>query len=231
MITLNLVQGSADWLAARAGAITASRFTDARAKLTRKSKSADVGDFASKATEYAWTVALERIAGKPLDQTFETWQMRRGSELEPEARMAYEMETGLLAGESGLIMTDDSVFGYSSDGLVDDDGMVEIKCPANCQKIGSIWSSPETATEEYIDQIQGGMWITGRKWCDFIMYCPWLEPIGKELFIQRVERDDNYIEALEKDLLQFHAMVEQYRKSITDSPRVQAVISPVKRAA
>ena len=144
--------------------------------------------------------------------------------------MAYEMETGLLAGDSGLILTDDSVFGYSSDGLVDDDGLVEIKCPASCQKIGSIWSDPANATAEYIDQIQGGLWITGRKWCDFIMYCPWLESVGKELFIQRVDRDDNYIEALEQDLLAFNALIEKYRKSITEAPVSQSSV-PAQRAA
>jgi len=230
MIILDLPQGSQEWLEARAEVITASRFIDARARLKVASKNGKAGDFTGKAIDYAWTIAMERISGQPLDQTFVTWQMRRGSELEPEARMAYEMETGLLAGDSGLILTDDSVFGYSSDGLVDDDGLVEIKCPASCQKIGSIWSGPANATAEYIDQIQGGMWITGRKWCDFIMYCPWLESVGKELFIQRVERDDNYIEALEQDLLAFNALIEKYRKSITEAPVSQSSV-PAQRAA
>lgn len=218
MITLHLEQGTDAWLAARAGVITASRFADARSRLTRASKN---GDLTGKATEYAWTVAMERIAGKPLDQAFETWQMRRGTELEPEARMAYEMATGLLAGESGIILTDDHTFGYSSDGMVQDDGLIEIKCPANCQKIGTIWSDPEHAADEYIDQIQGGLWITGRKWCDFIMYCPWLEPIGKELFIRHIKRDDDYIEQLEADLLAFDKLVNEYVERINETPANQ----------
>lgn len=218
MIILDFPQGSADWLAARAGVITASRYSDARAKLSRASKNGKAGDFAAKAIEYAWTVAMERIAGQPVDHVFPTWQMKRGTELEPEARMAYEMKTGLLAGESGLLVTDDHKFGYSSDGLVGDPGLIEIKCPANCQKIGTIWSDPEHATDEYIDQIQGGLWLTGRKWCDFIMYCPWLEPVGKELFIRRVYRDDDYIAELESDLLAFEQMVERFRKQITEQP-------------
>ena len=154
MIILNFPQGSAEWLAARAGVTTASRFSDARAKLSRASKNGKAGDPAAAAIDYAWTIAMERIAGESLDQTFTTWQMKRGTELEPEARMAYEMKTGLLAGESGLLLTDEHTFGYSSDGLVGDDGLIEIKCPANCQKIGTIWSSPESAVDEYIDQIQ-----------------------------------------------------------------------------
>jgi len=230
MIILDLPQGSQEWLEARAEVITASRFIDARAQLKVASKNGKAGDFTGKAIDYAWTIAMERISGQPLDQTFVTWQMRRGSELEPGGRMAYEIKTGQVVGDSGLILTDDSVFGYSSDGLVGDDGLVEIKCPASCQKIGSIWSDPVNATAEYIDQIQGGMWITGRKWCDFIMYCPWLESVGKELFIQRVERDDNYIEALEQDLLAFNALIEKYRKSITEAPVSQSSV-PAQRAA
>lgn len=209
-ILIDAPQGSDAWLGARAGVITASRFSDARAKLTRAGKTGKAGDPAAKAIEYAWQVALERIAGEPVSPSFETWQMRRGSELEPEARMTYEAATGLLASEKGLILTDDRAFGYSADGLVGDDGLIEIKCPANCQKIGDIWSDPDNAAAEYIDQIQGGMWITGRQWCDFIMYCPWLEPVGKELFRQRIERDEAYIEALESDLMTFRAMVDEF---------------------
>ena len=209
-ILINEPQGSQAWLEARAGVITASRFSDARAKLTRATKNGKPGDPAGKAIEYAWQVALERIAGEPVSPAFETWQMRRGSDLEPEARMAYEMDTGLLASEKGLILTDDRAFGYSSDGLVGDDGLIEIKCPANCQKIGDIWSDPENADAEYIDQIQGGMWITGRQWCDFVMYCPWLEPVGKELFRKRIVRDEAYIGELERDLMAFRRLVDQH---------------------
>lgn len=209
-ILINEPQGSQAWLDARSGVITASRFSDARAKLTRAGKNGKAGDPAAKAIEYAWQVALERIAGEPVSPAFETWQMRRGTELEPEARMTYEAATGLLASEKGLILTDDRAFGYSSDGQVGDDGLIEIKCPANCQKIGDTWSDPDNAVAEYIDQIQGGLWITGREWCDFIMYCPWLEPVGKELFRQRIERDEAYIASLEADLFEFRRLVDRY---------------------
>lgn len=209
-ILINEPQGSQAWLDARSGVITASRFSDARARLTRAGKNGKAGDPAAKAIEYAWQVALERIAGEPVSPAFETWQMRRGTELEPEARMTYEAATGLLASEKGLILTDDRAFGYSSDGQVGDDGLIEIKCPANCQKIGDTWSDPDNAGAEYIDQIQGGLWITGRQWCDFIMYCPWLEPVGKELFRRRIERDEAYIASLEADLFEFRRLVDRY---------------------
>lgn len=212
MIFVDYPQGSPQWLQERAGVITASRFSDARAKLTKASKSGKAGDPSGTAIKYAWTIAMERIAGKPLDDTFETWQMKRGSELEPMARMAYEARTGYIVEESGLVLTDDRLFGYSTDGSIEQDGMVEIKCPAACDKLGSIWARPEEAEAEYIDQINGGLWITGRKWCDLVVYCPWLEPVGKELFIKRIERDEDAIDALERDLWQFQQLASQYEQ-------------------
>lgn len=210
MKILHLQQGSEEWLAARAGVITASRFTDARSKLSRASKNGAAGDMSGTALDYAWTIVMERISGHPLDDTFVTWQMKRGTELEPAARMEYETLTGAFVSESGIALTDDGSFGYSTDGLVDDDGLVEIKCPAACQKIGAIWSHPETAEAEYIDQMQGGMWITGRQWCDLVVYCPWLESVGKQLFVKRIERNEEYIETLETDLMAFKTLVDKY---------------------
>lgn len=208
MIFENHVQGSPEWLQARSGAITASRFGDARARLKRASGDRKAGDWADAALKYAWTVAMERIAGKPLDEAFVTWQMRRGTELEPEARRAYEGRTGTLVEEAGIVFTEDRRFGYSTDGFVEGDGMVEIKCPAACDKIGAVWTDPDHAAADYLDQILGGLWITGRQWCDLVVYCPWLEPVGKDLFIRRILRDEAAIEALESDLLQFLRLVE-----------------------
>lgn len=210
MKVLHLEQGSEAWLQARAGLCTASRFSDARAKLSRASKNGIAGDPAGSALDYAWSVALERIAGKPVDESFSTWQMKRGTELEPHARLAYELQTGLLASESGIAITDCGRFAYSTDGLCGDDGLIEIKCPAAPAKIGAIWSNPDEADAEYIDQIQGGMLVTGRQWCDLVVYCPWLESVGKDLFIKRIKRDEAYIESLASDLAGFSRLVEQY---------------------
>jgi hypothetical protein len=250
MIVLNLIQGSDEWLQARAGVITASRFSDARSKvggldekqqayvdaikggqsakeamlaagykaapkaaaIEKALRGESTSEPSDKATKYAWTLAMERIAGKPLDDTFSTWQMKRGQELEPQARIAYEGRFPCMVEESGLVLTEDRLFGYSTDGFVDDDGMVEIKCPAACDKLGAIWTDPAHAADEYIDQINGGLWITGRKWCDLIVYCPWLEPVGKELFVKRITRDENAIEALEADLVEFSRLVSKYEE-------------------
>jgi len=210
MRLIQCAQGEEAWHQLRSGRCTASRFFEARSKLTRASKNGSAGDPSGDAISYAWSVAIERVFGSTIDINQQSAAMRRGTELEPHARLAYECETGYLASESGICVSDCERFAYSSDGLIDDDGMIEIKCPAAPAKIGAIWSSPETAAAEYIDQIQGGMWITGRKWCDFIMYCPWLEPVGKDLFVQRIHRDEAYIGDLEADLLSFWQMVEKF---------------------
>lgn len=248
MIVLNHPQGSEDWLRARVGAITASRFADARSMvggLTQqqatyvkamqagKSQAAalieagyknkpnaaavelalagqPVGEPSDKAIKYAWLIAMETIAREPLDDMFVTYAMRRGQELEPRARAVYEARTGAWIEEVSLILTDDGRFGYSADGFRDEDGLIEIKCPMACDKLGEVWQRPESAHLEYIDQINGGLWITGRKYCDLIVYCPWLAPVGKDLFVKRIHRDDNAINELETDLVRFMRMVDSF---------------------
>ena len=208
MIVLNHPQGSDDWLRARVGVCTASRFTDARGKLTKASKNGNAGDPNGDAIKYSWLLAVETIAREPLDETFVTYAMRRGRDLEPQARAVYEKRTGAWVEEVSLVLTDDSRFGYSADGFRDDDGLVEIKCPMACDKLGQVWASPETAHLEYIDQINGGLWITGRKYCDLVVYCPWLSSVGKDLFVKRIYRDEAAIEALESDLVSFLRLVD-----------------------
>lgn len=248
MIVLNHPQGSQDWLQARVGAITASRFSDARsmvggltqqqatyvsAMLAGKGQASalleagyknkpnaaavelalagqPVGEPSAKAISYAWLIAMETIAREPLDDMFVTYAMRRGQELEPRARAVYEQRTGAWVEEVSLILTDDERFGYSADGFRDDDGLIEIKCPMACDKLGEVWQFPESAHLEYIDQINGGLWITGRKYCDLIVYCPWLAPVGKDLFVKRIHRDDNAINELETDLVRFMRMVDEF---------------------
>ncbi len=176
----------------------------------------------AKALNYAWLIAVERIAQRPLDETFVTWQMRRGHDEEPYARRAYEVQTGLLVLEAGICLSDDRIYGYSSDGLVGDDGMVEIKTPAAAEKVGMTWTAPSTVVEEYIDQIQGGLWLTGRQWCDLVIWTPWLRSVGKSLYVQRFERDENYIEDLEADLVEFARKARGFeldlRRPMTDPP-------------
>lgn len=207
MIQHDHPQGTDAWLACRAGVITASRFKDARDRL-KPTKGGEIGKPSAKCTGYASQVALERIAGRPVDKAFENWQMREGKEQEPAARRAYEAKTGYLVEEAGFITTDDSRFGYSPDGLIDDDGLLEIKTIVSGDVAVKVCGLDDLSG--YMDQCLGGLWLTGRKWLDLVIWCPALEPIGRELQVHHIVRNENTIQALEDDLMVFAAMVDQY---------------------
>lgn len=157
----------------------------------------------------AATLAIERITKQPYGDTFETYAMRRGKEQEQFARMRYEERFSVIVDEQGVILTDDRMFGASVDGLVLLDGGMECKVPADLNKVVHILRTGDIS--EYIHQIQGCMWITGRKWWDFIMGVPDLAVLnnGNDLYVQRVMRDDDFIEKMELELLKFAGRVKQ----------------------
>ena len=205
MILIDAVQGSAEWLAARVGVITASRAKDACKMLKN-------GDPAEVAIAYAAQIALERVSGVRCDETFVNAAMRRGTELEPQARAAYEADTGILVLESGIVLTDDRVFGYSTDGLIGSDGLLEIKCPSSPRVVCSMWRDGDVS--EYMHQIQMGMWITGRKWLDFVMYDQRLSCVGKSLFVKRIDRDETFIEQLEVGLMRCAQLADDFATAL-----------------
>lgn len=209
MIIVNCAQGSEAWHQERAGVITASMFGDARARLK---SGQNKGEPTAKALDYAFRLAVERIGGKPLDNGFETWQMRRGHELEPEARMEHEIQTGLMVTQVGLVKTDDGVFGASADGFIGEDGGAEYKCFLAPEKLRSFHIDNDAS--EIMDQVQGCMWITGRKWWHIGMYCPDLKVVGRQLWWKEFQRDDDYIEKLEEDLWQFKLLVDGYEEKL-----------------
>ena len=197
-------QGSDAWLAARRGVITGSRFRDARDRLkSGKPSAAMLG--------YAQDLARERCGGLLLP-TFATPAMRIGTEQEPLARAEYELMTGNVVTEAGLILTDDRRFGVSVDGLVGDDGLIEIK--TMCSSATLFRAAVDGDISEYLDQINGALWLLGRKWCDL---CLWV-PDMQRLIVRRIERDEDEIEALEDDLLGFRDLVD----NLTD--RLRAVV-------
>lgn len=168
-----------------------------------------VGDFTEAAHDYAFQIAVERLSGELLNEPeFDTWQARRGRELEPEARLKYEIATESLVEQTGIAIDHDYIFGASLDGLVDEDGNLEVKCFLSAKKLKSILISRDIS--DCMDQLQGGMWITGRAWCDFVLYCPILKSINKDLTIIRVCRDQEYIDALSSDMWEFNSLVESY---------------------
>jgi len=167
------------------------------------------------ARRYAADLAIERISGQPHGEPPKAWVLERGHEMEAAARMHYEARTGSFVTEAGICLTDDGVFGYSTDGLVDDDGLIEVKAPIDSTKILAMWQTGDTS--EYDHQMQGGMWITGRKWTDFIMYVPDLAAVGKDLFVKRVLRDEAFIDAMVAKLANFDGLVQAYERVLREA--------------
>ncbi|MGE7139747.1 lambda exonuclease family protein [Luteibacter sp. NPDC031894] len=199
-------QGTPEWFAARCGKFTGSRFADLMA-ITKSGPSASRANLIT-------SIALERLTGQP-EQTYENDAMRRGKELEPIARGAYEAHTGDLVTEVGFIVCRDLNFvGVSPDGLVDDDGMVELKCPASQAKHLAYLRDGMHALE-YRWQVQGQLWVAEREWCDVTSFDPRF-PDGLQLAIARVTRDEKAIkelrEACEKANDEVSAIVEELRQ-------------------
>ena len=194
-------QGTPEWKQARAGKVTASRAKDARDRLKSGAPS-------GKQIAYACQVALERVSGAPADMTFENWQMREGHVQEPIARAAYERRTGNLVDEVGAFATDDDLFLYSPDGLIDGDGLLEVKTLFSPERIMTIVGNGDVS--DFIDQCMFGLWLTGRQWIDLVVWVPSLE----HLTIKRIDRDEDYIEAMETDLMAFSRLVTQYETTL-----------------
>jgi exodeoxyribonuclease (lambda-induced) len=174
--------------------------------ITRALAGQDTEQPSDTALRYAADLSIERASGKPFGIPVKTWLLERGHELERLARMAYEDSNAAFVTEAGICVTDDDLFGYSTDGLVNNDGLIEIKCPIDGAKILTMWQTGDVS--EYMHQIQGGLWITGRRWLDFIMYVPDLAPVGKDLFVKRIPRDDNFIDDMVKGLARFDGIVQ-----------------------
>src|SRR5690606_5485877 len=193
-----------------------------RAEVVKRALAGEkVGEFSDAAKDYAFRLAVERISGEPLDEGgFSTFAMRRGQEMEPEARDAHSFERGLVIQPAGFVTTDDGKFGASADGLIGSDGGSEYKCLIDPSRIRDILIDGKI--DEFKDQVQGGMWLTGRTWWHFCLYCPALASVGKALTIFEVERDDDYIAALEADLLEFDALVASYTERLREPLQVAA---------
>lgn len=191
-----MIQGSPEWFQARCGYATASRFSDVLAKIK-------TGEAASR-RNYRAQLVCERMTGLPAE-SFESSAMKWGTEQEPYAREAYEIHTGAMIEQVGFLKHADLMAGASPDGLIDEDGGIELKCPNTATHIDTILKGMPA---EHLPQIQGAMWITGRGWWDFVSYDPRM-PEHLQLFIKRVERDEKYITQLAFEVNTFLADVEE----------------------
>jgi len=201
---MTIIQGSPEWFAQRLGKVTASRLADVMAKVK-------AGEAAGRANYRAELVA-ERLTGKQ-QEGFTNAAMKWGTECEPLARAAYEAEFGLLVVETGMVSHPTiAMSGASPDGLVSIDGLLEIKCPETKSHIDTVLSGEAPA--KYIPQVQWQMACTGRAWCDFVSFDPRL-PANVQMFVRRVLRDDDLIQAYEAEVRKFLAEVDSVVDRLT----------------
>ena len=176
---------------------------------------------------YCDEIAIERISEQPYGDTYQTHAMRRGQEMEPWARIRYEELYDCEVSESGILLTDDRKFGYSSDGFRDDGkGLIEIKTPESLAKIRHIIEHDDIS--EYKHQIMGGLWLTNREFCDLVMYVPPLSGIGNDLYVKRVFRDEDFIEQLAEDLWAFEKRVQAAEQFWRKQFRRDGLATPAK---
>jgi hypothetical protein len=183
-IIKNVDQGSEQWFQLRLGVATASNFDKIITAGGKQSTTLE---------KYALQLATELMLTEP-DPSYKNNLMARGNEVEPLARQVYQEETFSIVEEITMFKSDCGNFGYSPDGLVGEDGLIEIKCPLGTTHFQYIIDNK--APTDYWQQLQGGLWVSGRKWIDFISFHPHFKT--KQIFIKRVERDENYIAKLEE---------------------------------
>lgn len=190
-------QRSEEWFMARHGKVTASRIAD----IVAKTKS---GYSASRAN-YAAQLIAERLTGQT-QESYTNAAMQWGTEQEPAARAAYEFYSDASVELCGFIPHPKiGMSGASPDGLVGDDGLLEIKCPNTATHIETL--SGTKIPEKYITQMQWQMACTGRAWCDFVSFDPRM-PEDMRAFIKRITRDDKRIAELEAEVSGFLSEVE-----------------------
>jgi hypothetical protein len=190
-IIRDVEQGTDEWFALRLGIPTASNFGQIITPTGKKSKSAD---------RYMRQLIAEWLAGVPVDAEQSSFWMERGQELEEEARNRYEFDTGETVEEVGFIAAEG--YGCSPDGLVGDNGMLEIKCPKASTLVEYYCIDGEPP--KYRPQLQGQLWVAERQWVDFYAYHPKLHPIRR-----RIVRDDDYIAEMAKLVMEFNASMAE----------------------
>lgn len=193
----DLEQGSQEWLDARCGLMTASNIGKMITPATLK--------VADNETSRGLTMQLaaERITGH-VDYVHPTFDMQRGTDDEPFARDAYAAHKKVTVEQVGFMVRDfgDYRIGYSPDGLVGDDGLIEIKSRKPKEHLKTVLKGLPPL--ENMAQMMAGMLVSGRDYCDYVSYCA-----GLPLWVKRVHLDDRWVTAI-------HAAAETFEINVTN---------------
>lgn len=201
-IIYDVDQGTDEWLMLRLGKLTASKFSD----LISKGR----GKAPSKTREsYMYQLAADILTGEP-ETFFQNAAMKWGTECEPAARAAYELKHDIDVVECAFIERDKWT-GVSPDGLVGDDGLIEIKCPNTTTHL-KYYMAGEMPSD-HLAQVQGQLWVSEREWCDFVSYDPRVRT-DADYFELRVYRDEVYISELETKCDEFIVDLKELLKKL-----------------
>jgi len=195
MIIHNMDQNSPEWEQVRCGKWTASNFHIMMSELANK-KSGQM--------TLLFTKSAEHITGLLSDATKITNKhIERGNIYEPYARNAYKLKTGHSVQMVGFIEHDVTI-GCSPDGLVEDDGIIEIKCPDSNGFLNGMLS--EEINSQYLTQMQFCLYVTERQWCDYVIYNVQFFP---SIFIQRINRDEAHIQRIADKLVECNLHIDE----------------------
>lgn len=205
MNVIDCVQGSQAWFECRLGCVTSSRVADAIAKLKRKE-----GESAAR-RNLRYEILCELLTKKPSEHYVSRY-MEEGKENEPLARTAYELQKDVIVEQVGFVYHNTiKMAGASPDGLVGEDGLIEIKCPKTSTHLEYLICA--AVPEEYKPQMLWQMACTGRQWNDFVSYNPRL-PEDLQLLVVRLPRDGNRITEIEASVVEFLEEVDQMLNSL-----------------
>ena len=203
----DLIQRSDGWYAARLGCVTASKVHDVVARQKN-------GKYYAERANYLAEVVLERLTGQPTSG-FTSAAMQHGIDTEPQARAAYSFMHDADVDEVGFVPHPTIEWaGASPDGLVGDDGMLEMKCPQAAGHLALLLGGDIDL--RYASQMQFQMACAGRLWCDFASFNPSFPP-HLQLHVRRIKRDDELIATMEDEVRTFLIEVDRKIKQLEDA--------------
>jgi hypothetical protein len=212
---LTCEQGSELWAKARCGKVTASRCADVGAFTQKHEEKSD-------RRKYRMELLQERLTGIPVEP-YVSREMQWGIDQEPFARAAYEMERDVLVETCGFVLHPKIAdFGASPDGLVGEDGLILVMCPATTTQLA--WMLSGSIPIEHMPQILAELACTGRRWADFVSYDCRL-PRRYQLFVRRYERFEPHIAELERHVRRFQSEMDEMLAALPAEGKGQPVVS------